>query len=357
MYLGTQKPTQAPRPPPKLANVPTKIDSDRALVGEDESDSDESDESSDEDGLTTDNHFISKCRHCSHIWGLLAGHLARFQQKIDEQAQQISDLQNQQKATASELSKLRQQRTDEINLAKRQAQQNNNRPSPVISIAPATKDKPNTQTATETTAPQHKPKTTSTTPTTAIEGDHTPTGNTEESWATVAKKKITAHTKKLAEINRFKAQVEKQDNQERDRVLDRLISGRSAKPGYRRLTSLFVKGITRQSVNQVQKILVMMGLDTKNFITMHFHENNVCEMILYEDAEEQYKEILQQHKHLEVVHNANPLHTDDPANQPKAAKTRKAYLESWRDSLPPARFFNLARAYLNFNIRKLSIDE
>ncbi|TPX49575.1 hypothetical protein SeLEV6574_g01403 [Synchytrium endobioticum] len=335
----------------------TKINSDRALVGEDESDSDES---SDEDGSITDNHIISKCQHCSHTWGLLTGHLGRFQMKIDEQAQQISDLQNRRKATASELSKLGQKMTEEINLAKRQAQQNNGPPL-VIPIAPVTKDKqphkPDTQIATDTTTPQHKPKATSITTITAIEGDHTPTNNTEESWATVARKKLTIHTKKLAEINRFTAQVEKQDNQERDRVLDRLISGRSAKPGYRRLTSLFVKGIARQSVNQVQKILVMMGLDTKNFITMHFQENNVCEMIIYEDAEDQYKEILQQHKHIEVVHNANPPHTDDPANQPKAAKTRKAYLESWRDSLPPARFFNLPRAYLKFNIRKLSIDE
>ncbi|TPX46427.1 hypothetical protein SeMB42_g03703 [Synchytrium endobioticum] len=97
-----------------------------------------------------------------------------------------------------------------------------------------------------------------------------------------------------------------------------MISGRNAKPGYRRLTFILVKGISRQSVNQVQKILVMMGLDIANFVTARFQNSDVCELVIYEDAEEEYKRTSFTHR---------------------------------------AKFFNLTRAYLNSEIRKLATDK
>ncbi|TPX45464.1 hypothetical protein SeLEV6574_g03858 [Synchytrium endobioticum] len=165
----------------------------------------------------------------------------------------------------------------------------------------------------------------------------------EKPWTLVTRKK-TGQPKKQNGIDKFKAQIEKQDENERKRVLERMISGRNAKPGYRRLTFILVKGISRQSVNQVQKILVMMGLDIANFVTARFQNSDVCELVIYEDAEEEYKRVLGLASHTEVL----TKQADIDAN------TRRTYLAKL---ITPAKFFNLNRAYLNSEIRKLATDK
>ncbi|TPX47066.1 hypothetical protein SeLEV6574_g02856 [Synchytrium endobioticum] len=327
-----------------------RADTDRALVGEEESDSesDSSDDSSDEENNNIRQEPTPTTtpppNNCTDLYKLLEEKLAGFKNQLDEQALQIEELKKGQKTNGPN----EHQRRPETSLAKTQPRQ---------SKEPKQRDKTLTS---RSWCHKHD-----------VSMDSS-TMEKEKPWTLVTRKKTGRNG-----IDRFKAQIEKQDEKERQRVLERMISGRNAKPGYRRLSSILVKGISRQSVNQVQKILAMM---VTNFATARFQNNSVCELVIY-DAEEEYKRIFGLASHTEVItiksnHNVLSLNhnqiklvinidlswdSQKPCliftNRRLTANTRRTFLESWRDSLPPAKFFNLARAFFNFEMKKLSADK
>ncbi|TPX39909.1 hypothetical protein SeMB42_g06195 [Synchytrium endobioticum] len=280
-----------------------RADTDRALVGEEESDSesDSSDDPSDEENIRHQpppRPTPNNCTQCTHLYKLLEEKLAGFKRQLDEQALLIEELKKGQKTNGPNEPQHRQ----ETSLAKTQPRQSNDQQHKVATTsAPATRPIKVTLTK-KPTAPN---------PRTQAKGQKTDvirvssTREKEEPWTLVTKKK-TGQLKKQNGIDRFKAQIEKQDEKERQRVLERMISGRNAKPGYRRLSSILVKGISRQSVNQVQKILAMM---VTNFATARFQNNSVCELVIY-DAEEEYKRIFGLASHTEVL----TKQTDPDAN-------------------------------------------